>query len=108
MYSLIEDLSTITTIPVASLQKLANKASFCICNCVEETSLKNKSLTEINIGIGTLIINVVDNNIQYKFVPNKKFEDSIRTTLIDKKNPLVEKAEDALVKKILQVYKNIL
>lgn len=108
MYSLIEDIAKITTIPVTSLQKLANKANFCICNCVEETKLNSKSLTEINIGIGILSVNVVDNNIEYRFTPNKKFEESIRTTLIEGKNPLIELADDTLVSKLLHTYKDIL
>lgn len=108
MYSLIDDVATITTIPVASLQKLANKASFCICNCIEETKLNNESLTEINIGIGILSINVVNNSIEYRFTPNKKFEEAIRTTIIDGKNPLVEVAESVLIDKILHVYKDLI
>lgn len=108
MYSLIEDLASITTLPISSLQKLCSKSIFCICNCIEEDKLKNESLTEINIGIGNLQINNINNNIQYRFIPNKKFEEAIRTTLIDGKNPLTDALEESLVNKILHAYKDLL
>lgn len=108
MYSLIEDLAILTTIPISSLQKLVSKSIYCICNCVEENKLKNENLTEINLGIGCLYINVVNNNVEYKFVPNKKLEEAIRNTLVEGKNPLTDRLEESLVNKILHVYKNLI
>lgn len=108
MYSLIEDLATITTIPVASLQKLTTKAQYCICNDMVENKLKNENLTEINIGIGTLQINVADNKMQYRFIPNDKFEKALKESWIDGKCTLKDELDRSLIFKILNTYKTIL
>ena len=106
MNSLIDELSTLTTIPVTSITNLADKSLWCICNCVEESKLGNNDLTEIDIGIGILSILVENNNIQYRFVPSKKLEAAVRDTIVNKKNPLTQAAESALTKRILEAYKS--
>lgn len=58
---IIEDISTITTIPPVSLRKLFDKVGWCICNAVEESRLKEQDITEVNIGFGTLLISVENN-----------------------------------------------
>lgn len=107
MYSLTEDLSLLTTIPVPNINKLlGTKSIYCICSDVEETALQNKQITEIDIGIGTLTIFVDDESIQYRFTPSKKLENSIKKTIINKHNPLVEKAEQTLTQRIVNTYKD--
>ena len=106
MQSLIEDISTLTTIPTANLNQLVKKANFCICNDVAESKLQGEDLTEVDIGIGRLHIFVEDNNIKYKFVPSKYLENNIKKTILDGKNPLIEEAEQALVTRIVDTYKN--
>lgn len=108
MESLINDLATITTIPVNSLQKLKEKEIYIICNDVEESTLQNDNITEINIGIGNLIIEVKDNFINYKFVPSSKLEKNLISTIVNKKNPLTNIFEETLVNRIVKTYKDIL
>lgn len=108
MQPLVDDISTLTTIPTTVLQQLVNKAIFCICNDVEENKLKNENLTEIDIGLGTLVISVEDNSIQYKLIPCKKLEAAIKNTIINGKNPLVDTIEKTLTQKILNAYKQYL
>ncbi len=108
MHSLVEDVSVLTTIPVINISQLLDKAAYCICDSVEETKLKQENLTEIDTGLGILSIFVEDNNIQYRFVPSKKLENSIKSTIVDGKNPLIGIAEKALTQKILNAYKQYL
>lgn len=105
-YSLAEDLSVLTTIPLPAINKLADKSVFCICNDVEETALDGENLTAIDLGIGILQILVEGNDLKYRFLPSKNLEANIKNTLINKKNPLTAAAEESLVKKVLNVYKN--
>ena len=108
MEFLINDLAILTTIPVNSLQKLKEKELYIICNDVEESLLQNKRITEINIGWGTLIIEVEENSINYKFVPSSKLEKNLISTIINKKNPLTNAIEDALANRIVKTYKDML
>ena len=108
MESLINDLATITTIPVNSLQRLNEKEIYLICNYVEESALKKDSITEITIGIGNLIIEVDGNFINYKFTPSPKFEKNLISTIINKKNPLTNILEESLANRILNIYKDML
>ena len=108
MESLINDLAAITTIPPNSLQRLKEKEIYIICNDVEESILQNKDVTEINIGIGNLIIEVKNNSINYKFVPSLKLEKNLISTIINKKNPLTYAMEEALANRIVKTYKDML
>ena len=71
MYNVSEDLSTITTIPKNSIDKLFEKEEWCICQNIEEQLGNKDVLTEIHIGIGYLSILLEDNTIKYKFVPRR-------------------------------------
>lgn len=108
MIDIIQDVSTITTIPKDALDKLVNKELWCICEAVKEGSLKNESPTEMDIGIGTLLISDHEETVKYKFIPSKALEESVNETIQNKKSPLELKLEKNLVNKILNTYKTIL
>lgn len=107
-YNLIEDISQISTINEIYLSKLIDMSVWDISNCTEESILKNTPLTEINIGIGTLLILIEDNNIKYKFIPSKKLDKAIKDTVLDRKNPLILKLEKSLIEKISNIYKDLI
>lgn len=107
-HSLIEDLSTLTTIPNASLQSLADKAAYCICDCIEEATLGEDNAVSLKLGFGTLKIEVVDDNVLYRFEPSRELEESVNQTFLNHKNPLVTAAETTLVKRIVNTYKDFL
>lgn len=102
---LIKDVSTLTTIPEKYLEKLLDKFHYAICDNIVEGVLEGKSLIELNIGIGTLYINILENSVKYKFVPSPKLESNIRDIIIKETNPLELKLESNLVDKITNIYK---
>lgn len=106
--SIINDLATITTIPVSSLQKLKEKEIYLICNSVEESTIQGNTITEINIGIGNIIIAIEDGFVTYKFTPSTKLEKNLVETILKKKNPLTNIFEEALTSKIVNTYKDML
>lgn len=108
MNSIINDLSAITTIPMNSLQKLKEKEIYLICNAVEESTLQGKNITEINLGLGTLIILIENGFINYKFTPSSKLEKNLVNTIINKKNPLTNLFEEALADRVVKTYKDML
>ena len=108
MNKLIEDLSTITTIPQGTLNSLNDKAISCICHSVMESVQERDSLTKMDIGIGVLYINCEGPNVKYKFIPSKKLEEMVAETIFKKRSPLVYQVESALRDRLDATYKNLL
>ena len=102
----LKDLSTITTIPYHTLQKLFEKFSWVICDSVQESCMNKQDYASIDIGIGTIDIAVVNDSVQYRFIPSSKLEESVKDTIINKHNPLVSNVEEALVKRVVNAYKD--
>ncbi len=108
MNNIIEDISKLTTIPQNALDKLVNKAMWCIGDSFQEGILLGKEITEVNIGIGTLLISNLSEEIKYKFIPNEQLEQALISIALDKKNPLELTLEKKLTSKILNTYKDII
>ena len=107
-HNLLEDLSILTTIPQSSLNQLARKEVYCLCDCVEEVVLSGDNMLSVKTGLGTIKLELGDSDISYRFEPSKELEDGIIKTIVNKKNPLVESAEEKLVKRITNAYKDFL
>jgi hypothetical protein len=107
-FDLIKDLNSLTTIPESSLSKLLDISNWDICNCVEETTLQKDNLAKIDLGLGTLMILMEEDNIRYKFIPSRELEVNIKNTYLKKENPLKNNLEKSLVKKITEIYKEFL
>ena len=104
--NVIEELSTLTTVSQTTLHALADKVNYCICNAVESTLFNRENLAEIDLGIGTLLIQIGDDEIKYKFLPSKQLADNLVKTIYDEQNPLVFELEKSLVNKLENPYKN--
>lgn len=108
MDNIITNLSTLTTIPKETLNKLYDNMSWCICDSVYQNILRYENLTEMDIGIGTLYILRDGDDVKYKFKPSVKLETAIKDTIINKNNPLQIKLETSLINKINHTYKDII
>ena len=106
--NIVQDLSTLTTIPYRSLEKLISKSCWCICDAVEESTLQGKNITAIDIGIGQLVVQVIDNSIQYKFIPSSRLEKYMVDTVVNKKNPMTVNLESTFVNRIVKTYKDLI
>lgn len=108
MNKLTSDLSMVTSISKLSLDKLVDKSIMCICHSVEETILSKECMTAVDIGLGTLYIKCEGNDIKYKFIPSKKLEENICSTVLNKESPLVYTLETTLKTRIENAYKELL
>ena len=108
MIDIINDLSTLTTIPYVSLERLVDLSVACISHSIEESLLDDETYTMVDIGVGRLGIKVEDNTILYKFIPSTKLEDTIRQTILSGKSPLTVKVEETLKDKITKTYKDFI
>ena len=105
--SLITDLSTITTIPVSTLEKLHDKQQLCILHKVSENEKKGEPITYVDIGYGTLYIKHENDELRYKFIPSKSFEKDLKEVILSGQSTLISKAEEALKDKITNTYKDL-
>ena len=79
----------------------------CVCSSVCEAINSGEHTVVADIGIGTLSILFIDNEMSYKFIPSQSFENKLVGS-VDGKNPLIERAEKRVVSSILSSYKELL
>lgn len=108
MNELIKDVATLTTIPEKNLNKLVTIAEYCINEIIEEDLLKLNNVSEINIGIGELYIQYIDNELKFKFIPSAKLKGEIIDTIKNKQSSLEIALEEKLVSKITSIYKDMI
>ncbi len=108
MYDLIKDLNTLTLIKSSILSRLENISENCICDYVLESTLKDDDIVPIDLGIGVLYINILDNEISYKFIPSKKLEKKLLKSRETGESQLVLDIEDKLNQRIFNTYKELL
>lgn len=106
--NIIEDVSQLTTIPLASLNKISALEINCICHAVQESMLAQENITSVDIGIGKLLLCQETSGIRYKFIPSSELEKSLIETLTNRKSPLISQVEETLVSRIVKTYKDLL
>lgn len=106
--NVVENLSKITTIPPKCITSLFNKEAYCIVDFIHEDTLSNVTLTEIDIGIGTLSIYHDNSDLKYRFSPNKAFNESVIKAAKGELNLMESAMEKTLVDKIVNTYKDLL
>lgn len=99
--NIINDLSTITKIPSKTLKILVDKFNLCIGSAIHDALLTKETTTQLNIGIGTLSVNLTD--MQCKFIPSKDLKLAIKRSIDDKVDPLEYEIEQALIAKLITV-----
>ena len=104
---LLVDLSSLTTVQKASLDRLVDMSYKCICQDVQEALLENIDTICIDIGIGSLFINISKDFIKYRFEPSQKLKDFLIDTINTKESPIINDIEDSLIEKINTVYKEL-
>ncbi len=106
--NVISNLSSLTLVDDPLLQKMVMLSEDCICDYLLEGIQKEEDVIEVDIGIGILYLNIVDEELNYKFVPSKRFENKLKKTAYLEASPLVAKLEKSLDKKFTNAYKELL
>ena len=104
---LVDDLATITTIPKEALVKLLKRAEYCLSDSIVEQRLNNNEVIELDIGIGSILLKLVDEDIKFKFVPSDDFRQIVKTSF-NGENSLSNVLEKNLVTKVTKAYKDLL
>ena len=108
VHNLMQNLEDLTQVKASVLSKITRVSESCICDYVLQAMENDEDIVTVYIGLGTLEISISDDEIFYKFIPNKKFEKKILRTLETEESPLVSEIEAKLNKKILDTYKELL
>ena len=105
---LLKDLSSLTLIKDKIFDKLTSTSELCIGDYLNELDLVGEDVLHINIGIGTISMLVIDDEIQYAFKPSTTLESTIIHTIENKQSPLVTAAEINLDTKITSTFKELI
>ena len=97
--NLTNDLSTLLRLPNKTLAELTQKINLCIGSAISDAAAAGESAVVINIGIGTLSVNLID--MQCKFVPSKDLKAAIKTALSSDDDQLELAVEEALAEKLI-------
>lgn len=100
--NLVTDVGTLLKLPNKVTTELVHKANLCIGSIINDAKLAGEQTIIINIGIGTLSIDLVD--MQCKFVPSKDLKTAIKNSLNSNIDPLELALEQTLVDRLLAVF----
>ena len=104
----IKKLSLLTTVDEQYLKKLFDKIPWIICDGISNEMVSNENpVITLSLGYGNLIISIVDDQIKYKFVPSKEFEDQVIDTVCNGFNSLAINLEKSLANKLTTIYKDL-
>ncbi len=107
MYSLAEDLSVLTGVAKSNIETLVNRAVSIIGHDVAESLCNKEFVTEVDIGIGTLVISIQQDQIMYRFVPTKKLEGIVNNVYKTGTSPILLEVDDTLGRRIANTYKDL-
>lgn len=103
-----EGLSKLTTIDTKALDRLIDLGECVIVDSILEGMATKESPIEVDVGIGTLTVQILDDSVRYRFSPSAKFGDDVGNAIRHGANPLDKRVESALVDKFINTYKDLL
>lgn len=106
-YDVIQDVSDLTTMPKNQICELLNKIATISCHDVKEQMDEGVCETELDLYIGKLYVLVQDEQIKYKFIPSKKFENMMSKTVQTGESPLIRTIETTLRDRLQSTYKDL-
>ena len=104
--NVISDVGTLLKIPAKITTELTDKACLCIGGAISEAKRCGETQIVLNIGIGTLSVNLVD--MQCKFVPSKNLKTAIKSALATETNPVELAVEQAFINKLMSICEEVL
>lgn len=104
--NIVTDISTLTRIPNKTLMELVHKLNLCIGSIIADAKAKGDQAVIINIGIGTLSIDLID--MQCKFLPSKELKSTIKSCITNQVDPLELALEQALTEKLVHFVEEVI
>ena len=104
--NIINDLSTLTTVPAKALNELIKYENLCIGNAIKEAALEQKQKLLLNIGLGTLCVELA--SMQCKFIPSSDLKNTLKLCLNGKNDLLLDKLQLNIAQKLVKIYQGVL
>ena len=104
--NIVNDIGTLLRIPTKVTSELTDKACLCISSAISDAKNRGDTQTIVNIGIGTLSVNLVD--MQCKFVPGKNLKSAIKQALSSPTDPLELVLEQAFTDKLFAICEEVI
>ena len=104
--SIPNDVGTLLKIPTKVTTELTDKACLCIGSTISEAKRRGETQVVINIGIGSLSVNLLD--MECKFVPGKNLKSAIKSALVEPTNPLELVLEQAFADRLLAICEEVI
>lgn len=104
--NIINDVGTLLKIPTKVTTELTDKACLCIGSIIYDAKRKGEVQTTINLGIGTLSVDLMD--MQCKFIPGKNLKAAIKESLTLEQDPLELTLEKAFADRLLAICEEVL
>ena len=101
-------LSTLSTISENSLKHLGNYIQYVHSHEVATQMMESKNIYELPTFEGKIVIQVIDDVVNYKFIPSHKFSKIINNTILSKQSLLVDDMTKKLKNTLTKAYKNVL
>ena len=96
--NIINDISTLLRIPNKTLDELIDKTNLCIGSIISDALTAGETAVIINIGLGTLSVNLTD--MQCKFIPSKNLKAAIKNSIDTRIDPVECMLEQTLIEKL--------
>lgn len=104
--NIVSDVGTLLRIPTKITNELTEKACLCIGSAICEAKNRGETQTILNIGIGTLSVDLVD--MQCKFVPGKNLKTAIKSAATTPRDPVELMLEKAFTEKLLAICEEVI
>lgn len=104
--SIVNDLDMLLRLPSKVSKELVEKSCLCIASAIYAAKAAGEQQTTVNIGIGTLSVNLLD--MQCKFIPSKNLKQSIKDALTGNSDPIEVELERAFAEKLLMACDEVL
>lgn len=105
-----ENISKLSAIPVKSIEQLSRYINSIHSHDLVTQMMDDKSanIFEIQLFEGTLMLQIIDDSIKYKFIPSEEFSKTILDTVLSKKSLLVNELDKKLQRILQKAYKDVL
>ena len=104
---MFQDISKLTCTKEYVFDYLTDISISDICQCVLEAKNTNDDV-EIDIGIGTLFIAIIDDELSFNFVPSEALQEELLDTLDSNESKLQKKLETRITAKMIKLYKELI
>lgn len=102
----VSEVGQLLKVPSKVLETLVDKMNLCIGSAIYDARAAEQEALQLNIGIGTLSINLLD--MQCKFIPSKDLKATIKRAISEGVDPLELKLEEAVANKLLSICTEVL